>query len=179
MPRRYDRRAHAAAARQDNLRKLKEEWQAKVLANIRRWQEQRAADIEIWHNLNDQQVAMVDAIQGNPSRLLEYLGSERPLTNRREVASCLALAFKKPNPRTGRPRKGDVQLFASQALIFYEEWKQLNRRLGIRNYGHANDMKEEACRVILDLYAWQKEVLRPFPTPRAVRELMDRPKTRR
>jgi hypothetical protein len=191
MTRSEDKRArNDAASWKDTGRKLAEE-RAEEHQNMRRlvaeiasrvMAEPHEAPTREWSD------AVHAACNGDPSRLVEYLRSERALTrtDRDLLATFLPSMLKK-----GRPGKDEVKSLARVALVFYQEWKQLNRRLGIRDHGHADDMKQQACRVALALMntdPWRvalglPPVLNPAstvpPTVEAVRELMDRPKSRR
>jgi hypothetical protein len=127
-----------------------------------------------------------NAMRGDPSYLVKHLRSRRALTqfDRKMLAECLeAHLTGEVGKDRGRPQKHYARLLARMALIFYQEWKQINRRQGIRDHGHGGEMKDEACRVALDFYDAGLLQLHPtvqdIPTFDCVRELMDRPKSRR
>jgi hypothetical protein len=131
--------------------------------------------------------------------LLSLLRSERPLTqdDRRVIADTLEWVHKQwekaeekassPQRGRGRPRDDSVRVLAILAWFFYWEWKQENRRLGICDRGHADDMKQQACRLILDLRREMKNRRLGICdrghaddyTIDRVREMMDRPRSRR
>jgi len=160
-------------------RKLKEEWQER-----QRDFEPIREEQEYWINV------AAKVMTGDPSPLVRRLRDERvpTLEDMHAFADMLELASdeirqRRRGGRGGRPRQNILtRLFAKRALVFYEEWKQANRRLGVRDHGHRDAMKDEACRVVLDLhenlYPLHRR-LRPWPTFDGVRELMDRPKSRR
>ena len=60
------------------------------------------------------------------------------------------------------------------ASVFYEQWRKENRRRGIKDHGHAGHMEDEAARFVI-------EELDPRSglDHEAVRQRMDRPKSRR
>jgi hypothetical protein len=132
------------------------------------------------------------AILGDPSGLVEYLDSGRRLDrfDRMVLADLLNLAFRSEVDQTlhpnGRPRKIAAQDCAKVARYFYSTWKKLNRRSGVQDWGHSDEMKDEACRVAIEAHTERKRkgiVVNDHPTNvvpdfEDVRELMDRPVAR-
>ena len=72
----------------------------------------------------------------------------------------------------GRKQNKVPRYVAKLARSFYRQWQAANIQAGISNWGLANDMKDESCRYTLELVGWTAN----FET---VRELMDRPNSRR
>jgi hypothetical protein len=66
-----------------------------------------------------------------------------------------------------------ARICASLAVSFYQRWKDANRRNGINDWGHRGEMKDEACRLVIELRK------KNAPTFEQVRELMERPAKRR
>jgi hypothetical protein len=131
------------------------------------------------------------AITGDPSALVEHLHSRRTLDrfDRIVLADLLDAAFKgvvqSELHRTGRPKELATHSCASTASRFYKDWKAINKSFGIRDWGHSDEMKDEACRVAIESLAHRMNVLRPYslmsdhpldvePQFDTVRELMDR-----
>jgi len=95
-------------------------------------------------------------------------------------------------PKNGRPLGGS-RTAATVACCFYNDWSSENQRRGIRDYGHRGEMKDYAARAVVeDFYAWRFGAdIRPvylweIGSPKnvesfieVVRELMDKPKSRR
>jgi len=80
-----------------------------------------------------------------------------------------------------RNRGGNSRSCARVAIKFYRDWKDANRRNGIRDWGRGDEMKDEACRFAIELYG--NDVLSHMredpPTFEELRDLMDRPQARR
>ena len=83
----------------------------------------------------------------------------------------------------GRPANTWAKGCAHVANKFYRDWKETNKRREIRDWGHSDEMKDEACRVAIDLYG-EKAPSHMRKAEGAVsfeklRELMERPSARR
>jgi hypothetical protein len=61
------------------------------------------------------------------------------------------------------------------AFSFYQKWKDANRRNGINDWDHRGEMKDAMCRLVIGLVRPRENA----PTFEQVRELMERPATRR
>src|SRR5262249_41404775 len=83
--------------------------------------------------------------------------------------------FTKLKPKRGRPQQRLVRLCGSLAIDFYQRWKDGNRRNGINDWGHRKEMKDEACRLAIELVYPQQNA----PKFEQVRELIERPAVRR
>jgi hypothetical protein len=138
--------------------------------------------------------AVALAQMGDPSLLVEHLNSRRHLTqfDRRILADLLEGFFKgetRISASAGRPKNISVQACASVAIKFYTDWKAINRQWRIKDWGHSDEMKDEACRVAIDCHRarTRREGRVPIsnhpmdrvPDLEQVRELMDRPRSRR
>jgi hypothetical protein len=134
---------------------------------------------------------MSNLIRGDSSALIKHLKSGRALTqfDRRILADSLDAFLKgelHTSPSVGRPKNIPVQGCASTALGFYDDWKTINRQCKIKDWGHSEEMKDEACRVAIDCQIKRVAALRRAPTHpidmavpdfEQVRELMDRPRS--
>jgi hypothetical protein len=131
------------------------------------------------------------AALGDPSALVKNLDSRRKLTrfDRRVLADLLAAVFSKEPERAlhpiGRPKHIAARACASVARRFYSDWKAINRHWCISDQGHSDEMKDEACRVALEIHqlraADSLQVDHPMnsiPTFEEVRELIDRARAR-
>ena len=131
-----------------------------------------------------------EAMNGNPSLLVRHLRSRRKLTrfDRNKLAEHFEYAFidalqrKSQKPR-GRPGHSWARSCASVAIKLYQDWKDLNQRNGINDWGRRDEMKDEACRLAIELYGNGNrgrvyEGQDP-PTFEQVRELIERPAARR
>ena len=128
---------------------------------------------------------VAEAQFGDPSSLVAFLRSGHKLTqfDRNELAGMLEVIFTrraKPAKQRGRPKQTLIPVFVSVARRFYREWKDANRRKGISDWGHGDEMKDEACRLAIELYGQVPSYMREDPpTLEDLRELMDRPQSRR
>jgi hypothetical protein len=129
------------------------------------------------------------AIDGDPSVLVRHLRSRRKLTrfDRNELARLFEYAFTKalqhkPTTKGGRPKHSWARMCADVVAInFYQDWKDANRRNGINDWGHRDEMKDEASRLAIELGScWARRFTgQDPPTFEQVRELMERPAARR
>lgn len=133
------------------------------------------------------------AIFGDASELVEYLQSRRKLNrfDRIVLADLLKIAFEgevksELHPR-GRPKEYATSSCAIAALKFYGDWKTLNRRLGICDWGHSDEMKDQACWVAIEHHKVRIHVggrimsdhpMYIVPSFDEVRELIERPRAR-
>jgi hypothetical protein len=120
------------------------------------------------------------AVNGDESPLIDYLRSDRPLSPRDRNNLALYLSgYWSDFPGRGRPTKITHKTVAATALEFYEDWRRYNRDHRTRDRGQAEAMKDEALRfVVEDL--WPSHLGTIDGTARAaIRDLMNRPKSRR
>lgn len=124
--------------------------------------------------------AICVAVNGDVSPLADYLNSDRPLSRRdRENLALYVSGHWADYRRPGQPPKIMHKTIAAAALEFYEDWRQHNRAQCIRDRGQAGPMKDEALRFVIE-ELWQPHLGMIDDTARAaIRELMDRPKSRR
>jgi hypothetical protein len=136
--------------------------------------------------------AVLAAVMGDPSELAELLKT-LALTklDRNILAELLDAAFggeiDDACARVGRPKNIAAQFCADRAITFYTGWKSINRRLGIRDWGHSDEMKDEACRVAIEYHrrrlsrrmTIRLSSMEKIPKFAQIRELMDRPRNRR
>ena len=129
---------------------------------------------------------------GDPSELVELLKSS-PFTkaDRSILPQLLDAAFggeiDDACAPVGRPKNIAARFCADLAITFYTVWKSINQRLGIKDWGHSDEMKDDACRVAIEYH--QKRLSRrmtvrlssmeEIPKFAHIRELMDRPRSRR
>jgi hypothetical protein len=130
---------------------------------------------------------------GEPSTLVEHLNSRRAFTqfDRRILAELLDCYFKgeiNPWSPVGRPKNIAALSCASLAITFYGDWKAINRRWRIKDWGRSDEMKDEACRVAIDWHVKRRgregiplsnHPMDEVPVFEQVRALMDRPASRR
>jgi hypothetical protein len=130
---------------------------------------------------------------GAPSALVKHLDSRRVLSrsDRRILADLLDATFTGEVQAAlrppGRPKHVAAQACANVALKFYHDWKALNRRWKIRDWGHSDEMRDESCRIALEMHTAPRvgsirlpgRPMEVVPTFEKIRELMDRPKARR
>ncbi len=122
---------------------------------------------------------------GDPSALVTFLRSRRKLTqfDRNTLAEMLEVIFTGQANRTkqrGRPKRLWARACAGRARLFYLDWKDANQRSGINDWGRRDEMKDEACRLVIELYV--DRLSRPgddAPTFEEIRDLMERPAARR
>lgn len=115
--------------------------------------------------------AIRKAGQGEPARLINYLRSDEPLSAdfRYRLASMLEGQFSKKAGR-GRPRDIALHGAADEAELRYQFWIGINRREGVSDHGDREAMKTECIAEAAKIYRVDAE---------RVRDLMDRPKSRR
>jgi hypothetical protein len=92
--------------------------------------------------------------RGDPATLLGWLRSGKPLSSEaRESLAGFIEDLLTPEPkRRGRPSNKDEQDAALCALMYYRRWRERNADLGVSDYGHSPQMKEEAVRVVLHVH---------------------------
>jgi hypothetical protein len=113
--------------------------------------------------------------RGNPLRLEKYLRSDRPLGSQERKILAGVLHHRYAS-KGGRSPDTLQRITATLACAFYETWRQLNKKTGIRDRGRAAEMKDYAARTMAQIYLpWKTEE----SFVEAVRDLMDRPKRRR
>jgi hypothetical protein len=120
--------------------------------------------------------ALIQHARGNSEFLIGYLRSQRPLSalDREHFAQVLESTLDRKS-RRGRPLNRNARAAAMQATVFYREWRAENKQAGIKDHGHGDAMKDEAVRFVI-------EELEPHSPPlvcEIVRDLMDRPRSRR
>jgi len=106
--------------------------------------------------------------------------------DRNSLAEYLEFAFtealQRKSQKTGGRRKHTwARMCAHMAIKFYQLWKDTNRRNGINDWGHGDEMKDEACRLAIELGScWARTCKEQDPpTFEQVRELIERPAARR
>ena len=136
-----------------------------------------------------------NALHGSPSSLLKHLRRGLTPVDCILLADALAIIIPdvtkpaEPTKQRGRPKRAWARSCADEAIKFYRDWKDANRRNGIRDWGHGDDMKEEACRFAIELYGNDMCELFGDDAPTYMREdsptlddlrvLIDRPQSRR
>ncbi len=152
-----------------NWRQVAEEMRARELSYIEEWAIDR-----------DFLKACRALDESNPGPLAEYLRSDRPLGKmERDLLGRLLWQLVQPGKAKGRPRSEKMML-AFYALDFYRGLRQRNKRLGIKDHGHGNSMKDFAARTAVTV----SHKVRGIPAKideafiEAVRAEMDRPKSR-
>ena len=136
--------------------------------------------------------AVALAWMGDPSTLVEHLSSRKAFTqfDRRILADLLDVVFRdETRASPGRPKNIAAQECARVATIFYTDWKAINRRSGIKDWGHSDEMRDEACSVAIACHLKQRaregrvrlsnHPMDEVPNFEQVRELMNRPHSRR
>src|SRR5262245_32264879 len=138
--------------------------------------------------------AVVFAQMGDPSDLVELLKNSRTFTqfDRNILAELLDAVFKceidDAWTPVGRPRNIAAQSCTEVAMKFYTDWKSINRQCQIKDWSHSDEMKDEACRVAIEYHRLRQSrgtvrvsnhPMDKTPEFEQVRELMDRPRSRR
>ena len=133
-------------------------------------------------------------MNGDPSTLVEHLNSRRAITkfDRRILAELLDCYFKGEINQwspVGRPKNVAALSCARLADTFYKDWKAVNRRWRIKDWGRSDEMKDEACRVAIEWHCRRRNregtvplsnhPMDVIPDCEQVRALMDRPRSRR
>ena len=135
------------------------------------------------------------ALMGDPSDLVKHLKSRRALTtfDRQSLGDLLDAAFTGEATKTGdhrstgRPRDIAARSCASVALKFYKDWKTINQRERIKDWGHSDAMKDQSCDLALEVHSrrrdgpklMSKHAMDAMPEFEVVRELMERSSNRR
>ena len=116
--------------------------------------------------------ALTKAANGDTATIADWLGDrDRPLPwmFRRHLRDYFRGAF---SSKRGAPRDDLRDLFLSYVEQFYREWREENDRLGVSDWGHRDEMKDEAIRFTQERYPLSID-------PEKVRDLMKRPRSRR
>ena len=136
--------------------------------------------------------AVVSAEMGDPSELVELLKTSAfTKLDRNILAELLDAVFRGEIDDAcapmGRPKNTAAQYCANLAVRLYANWKSINRQLEIKDWGHSDEMKDEACRLAIEYH--RKRLSRSMtlrcsnmeqvPEFAQTRELMDRPRSRR
>jgi hypothetical protein len=129
--------------------------------------------------LSDEFVAALDACSDSDmSPLADYVASDKPLS----AEERRVIARKLPKRKAGRPKDTQLRAAASVAWDFYQEWRDQNKRLGISDHGHGDEMKAYAARWnVEDWFGFGSDGEEFSDNTRAgfiarVRELMEKPK---
>jgi hypothetical protein len=83
-------------------------------------------------------------------------------------------------PRKGRPtslRQLKRAAYADFAMLFFKTWKEANATRSINDRGHRGDMKQQSCAFAVDWLGGSEADIEA--DIEAVRELVDRPASRR
>jgi len=131
-------------------------------------------------------VAVVgEALDGDPSSLVKHLRRGLTPVDRNLLADTLAEILPaeraKQTKQAGRPKRQWARSCARVAIKFYRDWKDANQRNGVRDWGRGDEMKDEACRFVVELSGNDvpSHMREDPPTFEELRELMDRPQARR
>jgi len=117
--------------------------------------------------------ALYAAARGDNAPILECLRGDRPLPEFWRIN--LRAYFRGDFSRgRGQPRDELSHLAARDALNFYRWWRRENERLGVKDFGHREEMKDTAVNFVLGREPVFKDV-----DPLKVRDLMNRPRSRR
>lgn len=118
-------------------------------------------------------LALHGHLHGDSTKLLDYLRSSRPLNaeERNDLADVLEGRFSR-QPRRGAPVNRAVHVALDSAEWFYRWWLDENKRNAVADWGHRLVMKDEAIRIAMEVEGHDVDA-------EVVRDLMDRPKSRR
>jgi hypothetical protein len=116
-------------------------------------------------------------ILSNPHVLIAHLRSGRPLSpdDRERIAQALEKAAY-PKPARGRPRDKRLLEATQLARAIYLQWKVENIAAGINDRGLGRQMKNRSCNYAIEIQAIDGG---PPPASESVREMMERPISRR
>jgi hypothetical protein len=81
-----------------------------------------------------------------------------------------------PKPARGRPRDEKLYEAAHLARALYRQWKAENIAAGINDHGLGRQMKDRSCDYAIEILAIAGD---PRPASESVREMMERPISRR
>lgn len=115
-------------------------------------------------------------LERDPGPLVAWLRSDRPITSHDREALAQAIEGSRLEPRKkrrGRKPNHDIHGTAVAARHIYRRWRRLNDERGIADYGHRSEMMDEAILMAIEFEQ------RDGVDPEAVRELMERPASRR
>jgi hypothetical protein len=128
----------------------------------------------------------------DPSKLVELLKtSALTKLDRNILAELLDAVFRGEIDDAcaplGRSKNIAAQFCANLAIAFYTKWKSINRQLEIKDWGHSDEMKDEACRLAIEYHrkrlnrsmTLRHSKMEEVPESAQVRELIDRPRSRR
>jgi hypothetical protein len=119
--------------------------------------------------------------RNDPEPLVEYLWSDQPLgLPERDMLARVIWRMAQPGKKkTGRPRSGKREL-ARFALHFYKSLRERNKRLGIKDRGQCDDMKDFSVRAVVEFSHEGRGIPANIDEAfiEAVRTEMDRPRSR-
>ena len=119
------------------------------------------------------ELACYQAAQGDATALVEHLCSDHPLSSRDRVFLAFLVRGALGNKSSrGRPIDHKVHVASRLATEFYARWRAENKRAGVSDHGKAGAMKDETARIVTEHYSLSDKY-------EAVRELMERPRSRR
>jgi len=126
--------------------------------------------------------ALIAHMDGDRSKLVAYLRSGKSLAAEQcaELADVLAAevgeGFK---GKAGRPPDRKAQTAAELALFVYRHWKKFNKKNNISDHGHRDEMFAEALRFTVEDFAKEFAPSIADVDCKRVREVMERPASRR
>jgi hypothetical protein len=145
--------------------------------------------IVLVHEMPEFNKAIMAYLQGDHTKLAEYLCSHHPISPAKQAEIAWAL---EERARTDKPGKGrrptwkqmmnkmHLEALATKAEFFYRNWRNMNLERGISDWGHREEMRYQACELVVEL----DDHISPFADARAadaeaVMAQLRRPKSRR
>jgi hypothetical protein len=152
-----------------------EAWEITAFILKSRWRMARENSITVVHELSEFNKAVLSYIQGSHTKLAEYLYT-RQLSRGEQAELARALVHRAAPIKRGRPKSLE-QLnkaeWAKFALFFYQAWRDLNEENGVDDWGHRDEMKQQACQFVVEIEGLGEDSVED------IRQLVDRPISRR
>ena len=123
--------------------------------------------------------AIMAYLRGDQTKIADYL-CMHPLSRGEEAELAWALNDRARPPQKGRPtslRQLKRTAYADFAVLFFKIWKEANAARGINDRGHREKMKQHACAFAVEWLGGSEADIEA--DIEAVRELVDRPASRR
>jgi hypothetical protein len=130
----------------------------------------------VQHPEHDFVRALCQHARGNSEFLVQYLRSGRPISaDQREQFAQVLEGVLDDKRKRGRPSHSNERSAAMQAGVLYKMWRDENKKAGVKDHGYGDAMKREAVRFVINDLEPRSQPL----NAEAVRQLMDRPRSRR
>jgi len=121
-------------------------------------------------------IALFEAAQGNPARIIRYFRSEEPLPAnfREDLALYFEGFFHLPRRGRGQPKHVLEHIAADTAQWFFNKWREENERNGVNDYHHRSEMRDKCIEIVIE-----NDPMLAACELAKVRDLLNRPARRR